>query len=1138
MGGLQVKLLLNSNLIRSFMSRHTWLLVLTTLGALTVTVRADDVEFFESKIRPILVDNCYKCHSATSKKLKGNLRLDTKEAMLKGGDNGPAIVPGNPEKSLLIQAIRYKNEDLQMPPKEKLSDARIADLEAWVKMGAPDPRSGAAKPAPATTTTTAPAAAASAYDFATERKKWAYRRPVDPKIPVVRDHQWPQSDLDRFILAKLEEKNLPPTKPADKRTLIRRATFDLIGLPPTPEEIDAFVGDGSPDAFARVVDRLLASPHYGERWARHWLDVVRYTDSFDARGIAGEADIPMAYRYRDWVVKAFNEDLPYDQFIMNQIAGDLLPAKKPQTFNADGLVATGVYVIGEWGTGDADKEKMLTDIVDDQIDVTGKAFLGLTLACARCHDHKFDPIPTEDYYSLAGIFFSSHILPNPGQKTAGSAVLRLPLASPQELDKRKQDQTRVAELGQQIEKYLDEQVGLVARQEAAKIDAYLAAAWEFKKSIATGDKTTIADFAAKRALHPYALKQWVEFDGRTHAKSLSNFANNINGIASLSAWHGADNADLPVALIHSGKLEAKFLTVTLPPRCVSVHPTPTGAVAVGWKSPISGKVRLEGRISDGDGVCGNGVDWTTTQELAVGRKALASGSIGNGGMQRLAEGTDAAKVQTVDVSAGDVIYLSILPKDNNNSCDTTVVELTITELNGAKRVWDLSADQMKLADAGKSASGSDVWGFYDLKNQPPATMPANAQTVLAKWSDALKKPGDENDLKAITTEVTQSLAKKDPQGGLYQTLTDPRGPFWAGARTDARHLPDQARRQIAKLQSERATLQQRLDQPVPIVHAIQEGGTPQSMFPGIQDVPIHIRGRYDRLGPVAPRRFPRLIAGDKQKPITQGSGRVDLAKWIASSDNPLTARVMANRIWQHHFGEGIVRTANNFGKQGTPPTHPELLDWLALRFIDHGWSMKAMHRMIMLSATYQQSSLPDEKTYRADPDNLLLGRMNRHRLEAEALRDALLVVTDTLDRTAGGPAQNDLNINRRTLYVMTIRSDRSNYRMLFDAADPVTIVEKRIDSTVAPQALFLLNHPFALAKTQALAKRVLAKKLTDDPARIDWLFRTLYARPPEANEIDLVMKALKTAHNGHDDAAAWAEVCQILLCANEFIYLD
>jgi len=377
----------------------------------------DDFSFFEAKVRPVLVEHCYKCHSAKSEKIKGGLRLDEKEAVLKGGDSGPAIVAGKPEDSLLIKAIRYTDEDLQMPPQKgggrKLPDAVINDLIAWVKMGAPDPRVdsvSAAKPNPP-----------SPYDFVAARTNWAFHAPADPSVPKTRDRAWPKSAIDSFILAKLEEKQLSPAPPADRRTLIRRATFDLTGLPPTPEEIDNFLADQSTNAFAKVVERLLASPSYGERWARHWLDVVRYTDSLDARVVGTDQDSIDAWRYRDWVVNAFNGDLPYDQFITRQVAGDLLPPPEPEGIDTNAIIATGMYAIGNWGNGDADKDKILTDIADDAVDVTGRAFLGLTLACARCHDHKFDPIPTADYYSLAGIFFSSHILPKLTPKGAGEA---------------------------------------------------------------------------------------------------------------------------------------------------------------------------------------------------------------------------------------------------------------------------------------------------------------------------------------------------------------------------------------------------------------------------------------------------------------------------------------------------------------------------------------------------------------------------------------------------------------------------------------------------------------------------------------------------------------------------------------------
>src|SRR5438105_3641040 len=415
-------------------------LTLLALLVPAVTARAQNpsaADVFEKKIRPLLAQNCYECHSVTGKEIKGGLRLDTPEGITRGGENGAILAPGNPDGSKLIQAVRQTSGELKMPPKRKLTDQQIADLTEWVKLGAPMP---AAAPVVAS-------APRQEKDLTEARKAWQYQKPQDHPAPAVKNAAWVKSPIDAFIAAKLEEKGLSPAAPADKRTLIRRATIDLIGLPPTPEAVEAFVADNSPDAFARVVDRLLASPAYGERWARHWLDVVRYTDSLDARGIGGQADVAEAWRYRDWVVKAFNQDLPYDQFVMNQVAGDLLPPKKDPDGkpNTEGLVATGVYVLGEWGIGDADKQKMLTDIVDDQIDVTGRAFLGLTLACARCHDHKFDPISAEDYYGLAGIFFSSHILPDPGPKTEGSKILRIPLIPKSEVEKRKKAEAQIAE---------------------------------------------------------------------------------------------------------------------------------------------------------------------------------------------------------------------------------------------------------------------------------------------------------------------------------------------------------------------------------------------------------------------------------------------------------------------------------------------------------------------------------------------------------------------------------------------------------------------------------------------------------------------------------------------------------------------
>ncbi|MDB6121668.1 MAG: Protein of unknown function (DUF1553)/Protein of unknown function (DUF1549)/Planctomycete [Pedosphaera sp.] len=1111
--------------------------------------RAEDFEFFEKRIRPLLVENCYKCHSAESEKIKGGLRLDTKESLLKGGESGPAIVPGDPEKSLLIKAVRYMDKDLQMPPKDKrLSDAQIADLVAWVKMGAPDPRSAPEQ--------TASVTAKPAYDYAAARKQWVYREPSDPEVPKIKNKSWSKTPIDCFILAKLEEKKLSPAPQADKRTLIRRATFDLIGLPPTPDEVDAFLKDSSPDAFAKVVDRLLASPHYGERWGRHWLDVVRYTDSLDSRVVGGEADITEAYKYRDWVVSSFNKDLPYDQFIRQQIAGDLLQPKEPDGMDTNAIIATGVYAIGNWGNGDADKDKILTDIADDQVDVTGRAFLGLTLACARCHDHKFDPIPTADYYSMAGIFFSSHILPKLQPKGAGENLMRIPLISKGETERRKQREARIAELDKQIAAMTDEQLTTFSKKALLQTADYLTAAADYKNRESEQASLSVTEYVAKNksSFEPLLglLQQWVDYLGFGNFKLLSITVPNLLDKPGLHAWRNANNADTPSTVANSTDSEVGFLSIRMPPHSLAIHPSPKAGVAIGWKSPITGTVQIKGKVTDADPSCGDGIDWTLDLHGNSGTRALASGTIPNAGAQPFAEGKGAEQLKSLEVKAGEMIQLVVLPK-GDHSCDTTLVELEIAESGGEKRTWNVVKDLVPDFDKGANPhadgyNNKSIWYVYDLDGRA-AVSEVMAGSVLSKWFETVNRKAAKAEIHATAQEIQKALSASDVTNSaisrLYKDLMDIKSSFWAAGRNNENLFPKEGRETLVKLKSELAALKQNTPPAIPMAEGMLEGGVPESPHAGIHDVKIHVRGRYDRLGELVPRRFPRIIAGDEQKSITEGSGRLQLANWIASPTNPLTARVMVNRIWQHHFGEGIVRTPNNFGKLGTPPTYPELLDYLAHRFIDSGWSIKAMHRTMMLSATYQQSSEPTTATLKADADNLLFGRMNRRRLESEAIRDSLLAVSGKLDKTVGGTAIRDLNTMRRTLYVMTIRSDRATYQFMFDAADPNAIVEKRIDSTVAPQSLFLLNHPFALAQTKALVERLTGEAPKDERGKIDWLYRQLYGRKPTSQEIKIGEKALAQGRVAAkdikaDDAsgAAWEEYCQVLLCANEFIYID
>jgi hypothetical protein len=1107
---------------------------------------AEDFDFFEKKIRPLFTDHCYKCHSGLAQTIQANFRLDTKVNLLAGGTLGPAIVPGDVENSLLIKAVRQTDPKFKMPPDQKLSDAQIADLEAWVKMGAPDPRVLVTQPI-----------AASTLNLAEGKKWWAFQPVKDHLAPAVKKTDWAKRPLDNFVLAKLEQRNLAPAPQADKRTLIRRAYYDLIGLPPRPEEVEAFVADASPDAFAKVVDRLLAMPEYGQRWARRWLDVVRYTDSFDSRILGNpDSDAAFAWRYRDWVVDAFNADMPFDEFAKNQIAGDVLPGPTPGAMNKNGIVATGVYFIGEWGGGDADKEKLITDVVDDQVDLTGRAFLGLTVACARCHDHKFDPISTQDYYGLAGMFFSTHIFDNAGPKGGGPAIMKLPLADKAELAKRKADEVRVAEINQQISKIIDETIARQAKDMLDKVDQYLAAAWEFK-NIPQTERPAIGSYAQQRNLQPYALTQWLNYVGLPQMRLFPKSVKDIGNTVGVSGWRNANDADTPVVWSNATDKPAQLLPgLVLPPNSLSVHPSPAAGVAIAWRSPISGKVKITGKVVDGHGVCGDGVAWSISRfggSSPAGE--LASGTIANGGKQTLADGTGGKSLQAVDVSEGEMIQLAILPKADH-SCDTTTVELTLTEVGGAGDTWDLIKDvvpTLTRANPHADSYGNPrVWHFHDMAGQAQAIFAAGSAmsrftasvSAAAGTDGGAVRAAAEEVRKALETVAKDAATSVSPDASLYKTLTSPHESFWIAARPDESIRSAESRQQIASLRSEEASIKQNLTQPIPFAHAMQEGGTPASNFPGMQDVPVHIRGSYSKLGPIVPRRFPVVIAGENQPPIRQGSGRKELAEWIASEKNPLTSRVIANRIWQGHFGDGIVRSANNFGKLGSPPTNPELLDHLATRLTQLKWSIKSLHREIMLSAAYQQSSEGDPGTMKADPDNLLLGRMNRVRLDAEGLRDTLLAVADRLDRSLGGPAINDMNTLRRTLYVTTVRSDRANYRSLFDAADPREIVEKRIDSTVAPQALFLMNNPFALAQTQFLARRVMQQGGDTDAARIDWLYRLLLCRAPTAEEVEIGKAALEDARkpNGSDEQVKpeqpWEAYCQVLLCSNEFMYVD
>jgi len=811
--------------------------------AVEVELAPEQVEFFEKQVRPLLVSRCYECHSATSKILRGKLRLDSRTGWMAGGENGPVVVPGDPGQSRLIEAIRY--ESLQMPPQGKLPSAEIAVLEKWIAMGAPDPR---VEPIRLATT---------GIDLETGRQFWSFQPIQQPVVPPVQDADWPRNAIDHFILAKLEAAELEPVGDANRATLLRRLFFDLIGLPPTPDEVRAFAADRRPDAVERVVDDLLSRPQFGERWGRHWLDVARYADS---NGLDENFTFYDAWRYRNYVIAAFNSDKPFDRLITEQVAGDLLPYANSDERD-ENLTATGYLVLGPKVIGATDKQQLLVDAIDEQIDSLTKSLLGLTVGCARCHDHKFDPIPQTDYYALAGIFAST-------ETVRGKLLDRDDLSG-----------------------------------------------WN---------------------LHPL----------------------------------GADG-------------ERRY------------------AAYLEHEQAVKGLTKKQRELQK------------RRQELGGGRGRRGGANEGNAGEAQVAIDPDKqAQIQQIDA-----------------------------ELTQIKE--DLEGRQ-KNAPA-----------------PPPLAMSVNDQAEVG---------------------------------------------------------PTQ----------------------------------------------IRIRGVAHHVGESVPRGFLSVVPAQQPTIPENASGRVELARWLTAADNPLPARVAVNRVWHYLFGQGLVRSVDDFGTQGEAPSHPELLDHLAARFRGQGWSVKELIREIVLSRTYQLSSTAHPAAAVVDPENRLLSHMNRRRLEAEPLRDAVLAISGQLDLSPAASVVADLSAQatgigvkprkpfvsmRRSIYLPVIRNDLPDVFQVFDFTDPATVTGRRNETTVAPQALYLMNSPLILDAAAATAKSLLdGKQDTDGSEQVKRVFELILNRRPTQPEIRqslaLLAETLATRSDPAEPAAsasrveAWSVLCQALFCSTQFQFVD
>ncbi len=944
------------------------------LGACRATAADDPAsraasDFFETSVRPVLAESCQNCHGA--RKQSSGLRLDSREAVLKGGDAGPVLVPGKPDESLLIQAVAQTHPELKMPPKGKLPEPAVNALRRWVEMGAP--------------WGVTHSASSSTPEPAVDRPHWAFD-PIRPgPLPAVKDRGWVRTPVDAFILSKLEREGLTPSAPADRRTLIRRATIDLLGIPPTAVEIDAFEADRSPFAFERLIDRLLASPLYGERWGRHWLDVARYADT-KGYVFQEERKYPFAYTYRDYVVRSFNSDLPFDRFVLQQLAADQLDlGDDPRPLAAMGFLTVGRRFLND-----------RNEIIDDRIDLVGRGLLGLTIACARCHDHKYDPIPSEDYYSLYGVFASS-VEPDelPRLDPPGSTPSPTSVALKAEIDKARK--TR--------DDFLSARRSELEADLRSGFSRYLKAAYDLELNPRNPglDKRAEAE-----KLNPQRLR------------------------AAIFIWkRRLDAAD------------ARKHPVLGPLRSLSELPKESFAA--------KSAEYLKGLTSAAPGKA-EGVNPLVVQALK----------------QPLPAGMDQVVARYVELLARLEAKLSESPAP---------------------------------AEAGKTPRPLDdpAWESLRLALFGPdgiLAIPAEGERFV------LSRP-DRQKFNELNNAVKQLEAKSADKSGRAMVMKD------AAQPVDAR---------------------------------------------------VFIRGNPGRPGKPVPRQFLKVLAGPEREPFRKGSGRLELAQAISDPKNPLTPRVLVNRVWQWHFGQALVTTPSDFGLRSDLPEHRELLDHLARGFIDGGWSIKALHRQIMLSNTYQQRSDLRPDCLARDAQNLWVWRYNRQRLDFESLRDSVLAVSGSLDRNVGGPPVTITEPPfppRRTIYGFIDRQNLDGVYRTFDFAVPDATSPKRFVTTVPQQALFLMNSPFIQQQAKQLAELVARQgeggeggataedgwKGTGRPsstgeAYVHRVYRQVLGRSPEAGERERAVAFLNHARTDKDGLTPQAQLTQVLLLTNEFHFVD
>jgi hypothetical protein len=1151
-----------SDLTASFSRR-----VLATMAGfgLSVAVPAgaeipiDQLEFFESKIRPIFVENCLKCHS-TETKQKGGLILDSRQGWMAGGDTGPALVPGDPEASLILKALSYEDPDLQMPPKKRLSKADIETMHQWIAMGAPDPREG-----------TAPTAQVEDFDLEKRAgEHWAWQPRGNPASPKVANGEWAKTDIDRFILRRLEHAGLTPSKRADKRVLARRLYFDLIGLPPTAREVEAFVTNDSPDAYGELVADLLTSPHFGEKWGQHWLDLVRYAET---RGHEADYPIPEAWKYRDYVIRAFNADVPYDQLLIEHIAGDLVedPRIDPERRTNESIQGTGFWHLGEATHSPVDIREDECTRVANQIDVFSKAFQSVTVGCARCHDHKFDAISTKDYYAMFGYLQSSSLhladVSDPvAQETAHANLQELSESWRQKLLKGFSEEFSAGK-----ETFAR---SLVAAREALQSAVTTKKTKDDKgkeKTETIFDDEAIGKLAGQRRLNQETLERLV--------RVLQQQGQDPHGLFYVFAA-------FPEERDH--KIRCQKITDVWQQR--NVESIKRIAALEVLRSDAKGEgnyVKTRRAFDPAKDVIADYGDLDANEWITSGYRFGQSPS--HPGDLQVSGDPKSPSIRLLSESAAhsDLGSAKFSGMIRTKTFEVTSDKIWIRFLGKADLFLAVDSHRVcqgplhnsrlkKNLDGGMEFGwiAHDVHKYIGHRVHLEFTPPANGDFALSQIQFGENEPVDMFDPNPVLSglarpDIDQSMdgIAKQLIKGLEVTFRHVLENGNAEAASFAYSLLDQVLqfRDFWKPESNSEVtllLAEYLEKKDEIESTIPVPDRAISLLDGsAENEPVHVRGNYRTLAPDAvPRRFLTALGGAEfEAPAKRGSGRLELAKQVASADNPLTARVITNRIWHYLFGRGIVPTVDNFGSTGQPPSHPELLDYLANEFVENGWSIKKTIREVVLSSTYQQSSKPNLDNAAIDPTNTLLYRMPIRRLTAESVRDSLLAVSGRLDRkqfgksvmvhitpfmrnnrSPGGSGPLDGN-GRRSIYIEGRRNHLEPLLLAFDKPTPFTAIGRRNVSNSPAQPLILLNNPLVHDQARLWAKSLIAET-ANDSQRIENAYLTAFARPPADWEKAAALEFLTQQAAKHGESKpeeeSWTDLAHTLFNVKEFIFLN